>query len=444
MKPEKKITKKTAAKPRQTKDSAAKAQSAAKKPRTTKGAQKTTKEDPTPVAGAPASGKATRKTALDIPPILLERDQPSVPALSGPGQRYALGPMPPEEHFQKEEDLGWLPESYGTQQLMLTAREPHWLFASWDLTPEQQQHYNRLSADGHLVLRTYVNSFESQALPETHVHPESRSWFVHVGKGGTKYIAELGYTDQNGRWNRIASSRATVTPRDTLSEDTSVQFATIPMEVSFEKVLELITLSVGENVPLIEAIQQLRSEGHRNLPISLPASPGKWTPTQARALAEVITMDTIPRAWMGSLEITELIRRHLREEISSAAAAQLSAPLAAREEMSSVSSPFGALERRRGFWFNVNAELVLYGATEPDAKVSIGGREIKLRHDGTFSFRFALPDGQYHLPVQAVSADGKDGRSAELQFGRNTQYRGNVGAHSQDSKLKAPAAANVD
>ena len=34
----------------------------------------------------------------------------------------------------------------------------------------------------------------------------------------------------------------------------------------------------------------------------------------------------------------------------------------------------------------------LDGATEPDAAVTIGGRKIQLRKDGTFSFRFALPD----------------------------------------------------
>ncbi len=64
----------------------------------------------------------------------------------------------------------------------------------------------------------------------------------------------------------------------------------------------------------------------------------------------------------------------------------------------------------KGFWFNVNAELIIYGATEPNAKVTLGGHEIKLRSDGTFSFRFALPDGKYDLPAVAVSADG-DGRT---------------------------------
>jgi len=58
----------------------------------------------------------------------------------------------------------------------------------------------------------------------------------------------------------------------------------------------------------------------------------------------------------------------------------------------------------------VNTELIVYGATEPDAKVTVQGREIKLNKDGTFSLRFALPDGKQIIPVRAESNDGVDVR----------------------------------
>ncbi len=111
--------------------------------------------------------------------------------------------------------------------------------------------------------------------------------------------------------------------------------------------------------------------------------------------------------------------------------------------ISSLSSPFGGMPSAKGFWFNVNAELIIYGATEPDAKVTIGGHQVKLRADGSFSFRFALPDGNYDLPVVAVSADGTDARAADLKFSRQTQYMGDVGAHPQDPALKAPTPENL-
>lgn len=91
----------------------------------------------------------------------------------------------------------------------------------------------------------------------------------------------------------------------------------------------------------------------------------------------------------------------------------------------------GAVPGRK-FWFTVNAELVIYGATEPDARVEIGSHPIRLRPDGGFSFRFALPDGQFELPVAALSADGVDFRGAVLRFERSTQTAGEVGMHPQD------------
>lgn len=77
--------------------------------------------------------------------------------------------------------------------------------------------------------------------------------------------------------------------------------------------------------------------------------------------------------------------------------------------ISSVSSP--AIKKERAFWLCVNTELIVYGATKPDAKVSIQGREIRLRPDGTFTLRFALPDGKQVMPVQATSADGLEDRT---------------------------------
>lgn len=95
----------------------------------------------------------------------------------------------------------------------------------------------------------------------------------------------------------------------------------------------------------------------------------------------------------------------------------------------------------RGFWFNINAELIVYGATEPDAQVTIDGEPIALRPDGSFTLRFALPDGDYGLAAEAVSADGADSRLARLSFVRRTAYRGGVGRHPTDPALVPPPAS---
>jgi hypothetical protein len=94
-----------------------------------------------------------------------------------------------------------------------------------------------------------------------------------------------------------------------------------------------------------------------------------------------------------------------------------------------VSSPAGGGQHeRKGFWFNVNAELVIYGATEPNAQITLGGRPIKLRPDGTFSCHFALPDGAYDLTAIALSPENET-RQATMNFRRHTDYSAGVGTH---------------
>ncbi|HZV34708.1 MAG TPA: DUF4912 domain-containing protein [Verrucomicrobiae bacterium] len=403
-------------------------------------------EEPPIVPKRRTGTKAKRTTppkpvAPQVPSILLEGDRPPVPTPHGPGERYALGPTPPPEHLAGTESAE-LPEAYGTKRLFLTARDPHWLYARWDLTRQQQNNYNRLSTDRHLVLRIFQNETSGEPLSQVHVHPESTHWFCHVPHAGTKYLAELGYYVAGGKWETISTSSATLTPPDAMSEDFTAEFATIPVEVPFMQLMEMARAAVREHIPFSEVLMQLRASGY-NIPEGKPG--GTWTPEQERALTSIITMDRVRRVWMGSVEITELIRRQLQQEMSSIAAAQFSQPGSAFgiSSFSSLSSPFGGERRQKGFWFNVNAELIIYGATEPDAKVTIGGRVIQLRRDGTFSYRFALPDGEYELPAVAVSADESDARAAELSFSRATEYRGEVGAHPQDPQLKLPLAASV-
>lgn len=370
-----------------------------------------------------------------------------MPARGGPGQRYVVGSEGGAEgETVTPQSGGALPEAYGTKRLVTTARDPYWLFAHWDLTREQLVYYNGLSADGHLVLRVHRDEIGEKPYLETHVHPESRTWFVNVGLSSTRFLGELGYYAKNGDWERIAISSPTLTPPDRMSDDTSVWFETLPMDLDFRHLVELVRAAVSDNIPLMEAIQQLRKSGHEGLPDRRSMESDKWTEAQWRALAEVVTRDAARRIWMGSLEITELIRRQFHQQLFSAAASQFGLPSSwsgAVSSFSSVTSPYGGEERKRGFWFNVNAELIIYGATEPDAKVTIGGRPIKLRPDGTFSYRFSLPDGEYDLPAEATAADQSESRRAELRFSRSTQYFGEVGKHPQDPALKPPLATNV-
>jgi len=400
----------------------------------------------------PAPGKKPEvprpKKEFNIPPILLEGDSPVIlePKPSGPGRRYALAPEAPAP--QLPQTAPELPESYGTGRLFLSARDPHWLYAAWDLPMQTQRELNSRSRDGHVVLRVFAHREPTTAMPEIHVHPESRTWFIYVPQAETRYHAELGYYDRHGEWHAISQSRSTFTPPDAPSQDVAAEFATIPAKITFQQLVETVREFVTENRPLVEAIIVAnQNEPGVTRPAKVePAVP--WTPERVAEITALFTVDRQRRVWMGSLEITELIRRRLEEEAGSIAAAQLARgqqpELGGVSSAEMISSPYGGeVGKPRKFWFNINAELVIYGTTEPDATVMVGDRKIKLRPDGTFSFRFALPDGRYDLPLVATSSDKEESKEAHLQFSRTTDYRGDVTAHPQDPSLRKPSSENV-
>jgi uncharacterized protein len=111
----------------------------------------------------------------------------------------------------------------------------------------------------------------------------------------------------------------------------------------------------------------------------------------------------------SSMELKKLMQERLQKAVTSGSGA-----------ISSFGSPVKVQKKGRGFWFVLDCELIVYGATEPDAKVTMQGKEIKLRPDGTFSLRYALPDGKIVLDAVAESADGVEVRKIIPVVERNT------------------------
>jgi hypothetical protein len=389
------------------------------------------------------------ESGLKPPPILLEGDETTLASITGPGQKYALGPAAAEVQVAPEEAA--LPEAYGTGKLLLAARDPHWLYAHWDLTPSQQRQYNALSADRHLVIRVYPGTVMERPVREVHVHPESRHWFIHVDHAETQYVAEVGYYPPGRQWVTVATSPPTVTPGETVSTDQTVRFATIPAHVPLSQLAALAKQTEPADLPSMETAREgAQAERFATIPAHVPLSqvaalakqmvPADLPPMEAameRALAELAGLYLVRQDWVSSAEVGEVVRTRGEQEV---VAEQIVQPGPTGSEPESVSSSSGAPEQRPGgFWFSINAELILYGATEPDASVTIGGRPIQLRPDGSFSCRFSLPDGEHVVTLSALSAQG-DLRRAELRFGRHTDYRGEVGAAPQDQSLESPEA----
>jgi len=107
--------------------------------------------------------------------------------------------------------------------------------------------------------------------------------------------------------------------------------------------------------------------------------------------------------------LKKLAKERLKMHLASGAISSLASPVRRQ------------LPRERGFWLSVNTELIVYGATEPDAKVIVRNRPIKLNKDGSFSLRFALPEGRQAIPVKATSNDEKDSRTITPVVSKHTE-----------------------
>jgi hypothetical protein len=69
-----------------------------------------------------------------------------------------------------------------------------------------------------------------------------------------------------------------------------------------------------------------------------------------------------------------------------------------------------------------DAELIVYGATDPSATLTIGDQIVPLNSDGTFRLQVPFKDGQQLYPILAVAADGEQKRSISLEFTRTTPH----------------------
>ena len=71
--------------------------------------------------------------------------------------------------------------------------------------------------------------------------------------------------------------------------------------------------------------------------------------------------------------------------------------------------------------FEIGAELVIFGTTNPSAKVTLQGEPVPIQSDGSFSVRFHMPDSRQIIPAVACSADGSEERTIILAVERNTK-----------------------
>lgn len=269
------------------------------------------------------------------------------------------------ENVTRERKQFRFPPGYGDNKIVLLARDPWWVYTYWEIRKDREEDIiRRMEASGEKseksILRVYdvtdvnFNGKNANSFFDIDLKGLANTWYINVGVPGRAWVVDIGIISNKGTFYLLARSNVINTPKFGMSDQLDAEWA-----MPEEDYWKMFSLSGGFGV-------------------------GK-----------------------GSLEVREMIKKRLEEQITSGGI--------------SSGASFYRKPGERKFWLVVNCELIVYGATEPDAKVTVQGKEIKLRNDGTFTLRFALPDGKQVIPVEATSNDGIDHRRITPIVTRKTE-----------------------
>jgi uncharacterized protein len=264
-------------------------------------------------------------------------------------------------------------EVIGTRVVFLP-RDPLWAFVYWQI--DASDHHQALAGGAmDLCLRVAdVTGLSGGAahphtLREIVVESNATEWYLPVPVSDREYRVELGYrTGKSGGWISLAF--------------TSV--ARMPALHPSERILD------------------------RYEPFSMPAPDHDAPGSEAGSAGDGLHERLYQRSTAS--------RSGLRQGSEA-----FHAPGAGVWGSGRNDSGSGGVPRRwRPFWLEVDAELIVYGATDPAARLTIRGNPVPLSADGTFRLETAFPDGQQTYPIQACQADGLQRRSITMEFQRRT------------------------
>ncbi len=268
-------------------------------------------------------------------------------------------------------------------QVTFLPRDPQWAYVFWSISSADHE---RAAAAGaqQLCLRVAdvtglpLGAAHPHALQELVVQASATEWYLPVPLCDRDYRVELGYRLGGGGWLSLAVSSVARVPAD--GPSAVVADAFVPF--SLEGPIGPVSQPLGGGGVEHERLYQLASSGSAR---------------SRRIGSEVLHEHDFNQDQAGLLN---------------ASGAGLWA--SGRSESGS------GLVRQRSFWLVADAELIVYGATEPSASLFIGDQQIPLEADGTFRVQVPFRDGEQLYPIRAIAADGEQERSIRMEFERRT------------------------
>lgn len=120
-----------------------------------------------------------------------------------------------------------LPQFYGEDRLVILPRDPHNIFAYWEVSPPTRNAIEECvgieqQPEIIFLLRIYKHTRNNVKSEENYwdmeVGRESSDWYIPVAEAGCRYRAELGWQLPGGPFQSILRSNVVHTPRDSISD----------------------------------------------------------------------------------------------------------------------------------------------------------------------------------------------------------------------------------
>jgi hypothetical protein len=370
-----------------------------------------------------------------------------------------------------DEGLPDLPQGYGESRIVLMPRDPQWAYTYWDISYEAKQQLRQQGGE-QLALRIYDITDISLLVQSPHSIQEypcdelAQEWYLPIPVSDRDYVIDIGYRCADGRWLILARSAPVRIPPIYPSDWIEDYFLTVPWEEELRgKTYATLTApgkrtmanpSVYEQMyGLTEATEAERVAGsifgsmqQAQVPGSLQHVAGSVQHVAGSVQHVAASVQHVAGSVQhvagsvqhvaGSVQhVAGSIQQSVSSYVLASGSGQWAAPGAVTLSgvgmsgvgMSGVGMSgvgfSGSLPiiRPRQFWLIADAELIVYGATDPDATVTVGGRPIALNPDGTFRFQMSFQDGLIDYPIMAVAADGEQMRAIHMKFNRETPER---------------------
>jgi hypothetical protein len=246
------------------------------------------------LAAAQASLRALREMLAEIPKTAsaprrlppTSEPPPATPRVVPPVEKPAP-PPPPVDLLRSDVPL---PSGYGSDRLVLLARDPHCLYAYWDLSEGRVAAVRAQAASDALrtVLRVYdVTQIAFDAKPPTRfqdfaIAGDTRSLYAYVGKPAACFVAEVGYLKPDGGFAALARSEPVWTPRAEQPGAAPGRWMTVGWteRASAGHVLPLTTTGTGSVDPTPAALRQAPSSWPGPAPSA--AQRGSWSLVRGR------------------------------------------------------------------------------------------------------------------------------------------------------------------